>query len=460
LVDAAAFSSPHGARSPILQNLAVELSVWETRVRFCRSDAMQWVGTAALAAGAAVMAGGAEAQTKQQVTGPVATYWMSAQTTSGFGAMGGAGARPSAASMMGAMMGGGSSVAKTLVLQLGSSRKPDGEPAAEHLPPTTLRAGQSLPLVTPRAQPSQGRDEAPAVMPNDYKPKGRMLIFWGCGEHARAAQPIVIDFAKMAGGQPPPGLEALSKGLAITPMQPPSPGRHATYGEWPNERTRTAVPAGASLAGDHLIRGNYSPDIKFALAQNQDFLGPLTLTANAVNPTGSGQLAWRPVADARGYLATAIGAGENDTMVMWSSSEVQASAFALPDFLSDADLQRLVASKALMGPATTSCTIPQEVLKVAPQAMVQLAAYGGETNISYPPRPADPKTPWNIDWTLKVRYKSQTGAMLGMEMPGMDAGDDGSGQPDARGQQPQPPFGAPGLGGAILRGLGGRLPGL
>ena len=77
---------------------------------------MQWVGTAVLAAGAAVMAGGAEAQTKQQVTGPVATYWMSAQTTSGFGAMGGAGARPSAASMMGAMMGGGSSVAKTLVL--------------------------------------------------------------------------------------------------------------------------------------------------------------------------------------------------------------------------------------------------------------------------------------------------------------------------------------------------------
>lgn len=419
---------------------------------------MQWVNRAALAAGVVAAAGGAQAQTKQQVSGPVATYWMSAQTSSGFGGMmGGGGKAPSAASMMGAMMGGGSNVSKTLVLQLGSSRKPAGEPAAEHLPPAALRAGQSLPLLTPRAQPSQ-RSEAPAAMPKDFKPKGRLLIFWGCGEHAKASQPIVIDFAKMAGGQMPPGLEALSKGLAITPMQPPSPARYATYGEWPNERTRTNVPAGGSLIGDHLIRGNYSPDIKFALAQNQDFLGALNLTTNAVSPTGFGQLAWNPLANARGYLATAIGAGENDTMVMWSSSEVQASAFALPDFLSDADLQRLVAAKALMAPTTTRCTIPQEVLKVAPQAMVQLAAYGGETNISYPPRPADPKTPWNIDWSLKVRYKSQTGAMLGMEMPGMES--EGPSPSDSRSQQPTSPFGVPGIGGAILKGLGGRLPGL
>lgn len=420
---------------------------------------MQWVSGAAVAAGMVAVASGAQAQTKQQVTGPVATYWMSAQTTSGFGAMmGGGGKAPSAASMMGAMMGGGSNVSKTLVLQLGSSRKPAGEPAAEHLPPTALRVGQSLPLLTPRAEPRQRSDETPSAMPRDFKPKGRLLIFWGCGEHAKSGQPIVLDFAKMTAGQMPPGMEALSKGLAITPMQPPSPSRNATFGEWPNERTRTSVPANGSLMGDHLIRGNYSPDIKFALAQNQDFLGALNLTTNAVSPSGSGQLAWSPLANARGYLATAIGAGENDTMVMWSSSEVQASAFALPDFLSDADLQRLVASKALMDPSATSCTIPQEVLKVAPQAMVQLVAYGGETNISYPPRPTDPKTPWNIDWALKVRYKSQTGAMLGMEMPQM--GSEAADQPDSRGQPPAAPFGVPGIGGAILKGLGGRLPGL
>ena len=61
---------------------------------------------------------------------------------------GGGGGRPSMGAMMGAMMGGGggSNVAKTLTLQLGTSRKPTGAPSAEHLPPAGLRAGQSLPL--------------------------------------------------------------------------------------------------------------------------------------------------------------------------------------------------------------------------------------------------------------------------------------------------------------------------
>lgn len=419
---------------------------------------MHWVRTTALVAGASLLAGGADAQTKQQVTGPVATYWMSARTQTGLGGMGGG--VPSMGSMMG---GGGGNLSKTLTLQLGSSRKPTGEPAAEHLPPAALKAGQILPLATPKPQAGGKADHS--VMPNDFKPKGRMLIFWGCGEHARAGQPIVVDFAKVAAGQAPPAMQAMAAQLG-TPMQPPSPSRNATYGEWPNPKTNTSVPAAGSLVGDHLIRGNYSPDIKFALAAEQDFLGPLNLIKNQTNPTGSGQIGWNAVAGARGYLATAVGAGEDGTMVMWSSSEVQASSFAMQDYISNADLARLVSAKALMAPTTTSCTIPQEVVKAAPQAMVQLAAFGGETNISYPPQPADPKAPWNIDWTLKVRYKSQTAGVLGMDMASMAgmAGDDEvpasrGGQAPREQQQPQAPT-LPGLGGAILKGLGGRLPGL
>lgn len=413
---------------------------------------MHWVRTTALVAGAGLLAGGADAQTKQQVTGPVATYWMSAQTHTG---MGGGGGAPSPSAMMGMMMGGGGqNVSKSLMLQLGSSRKPTGEPTAEHLPPVALKAGQSLPLVTPKPTTSEY-----SPMPKGYEPKGKMLIYWGCGERAKAGQPVVIDFAKVAKGEVPPAMQAMQLG---TPMQPPSLTRNTTYGEWPNRKTNTAVPGAASLVGDHFIRGNYSPDIKFALNAEQDFLGPLSLTKNQLNPSGSGQLAWSPLANARAYLATAIGGGEDGTVVMWTSSEVQATSFAMSDFISNADITKLVNLKALMAPTTTSCTIPQEVIKAAPSAMVQLAAFGGETNISYPPRPEDPKTPWNIDWTLKVRYKSMTGGMLGMDMASMMRGDDEDAPPaGAQGQRgaPQQPT-LPGLGGAILKGLGGRLPGL
>ncbi|MFN3512964.1 MAG: hypothetical protein ACK41C_07970 [Phenylobacterium sp.] len=416
---------------------------------------MAWARTTALVAGAAVVAGSADAQQRQQVTGPVATYWMSAQTNTGFGAgMMGGGGRPNMGAMMGAIMGGGSNVSKTLTLQLGSSRKPAGEPAAEHLPPAALRTGTSLPLLTPRAQPRQPVEEDREPIPRDFqKPRGRMLIFWGCGERAGPGQPLVIDFAQLAAGRAPAGMEALSRGFGVTPHQPPSPSRNATYGEWPNERTRTQVPAAGSLVGDHAVRGNYAPEIRFALAQNQDFLGALNLTRNEVGRTGAGQLAWNALPNARGYMATAIGGGDNDTVAMWTSSEIQGSAFALPEYLSNGDIERLVASKALMAPATTSCAIPREMVQAAPNAMIQLAAYGGEHNISYPPRPADPKTPWNIEWEVKVRYRSATGGILGMDMPGMG---DASTEDDPAARQPQQPS----VGGAILRGvLGGRRPG-
>lgn len=419
---------------------------------------MAWVKTTALVAGAAVIAGGAQAQ--QKVTGPVSTYWMSASTTSGFGAgmMGGGGGRPSMGSMMGAMMGGGSNVSKSLTLQLGTSRKAPGEPQAQHMPPAALRAGASLPLITPKVVKPQ---EEPGELPKDFKPKGKLLIFWGCGERAKPGQPIVIDFAQVAAGKVPAGLTALTTNLGLSPMRPPSTTRNTTYGDWPNERTRTTVPAQGSLLGDHLVQGNYTNDIKFALGQGQDFLGPVSLLRNQTNPSGSAAIGWNIVPNAKAFLATAFGGGQNDTVVMWSSSELQASAFALSDYLSPGDITRLLGNKALLQPTTTACTIPQEVVKAAPQALVQVTAFGGEANFSYPPRPTDPKTPWNIDWQVKVRYKSQTGGLLGMDMAqamgGEEAGPRNAGGP-RRGQPQQQ---QPSVGGSILRGvLGGKIPGM
>ncbi|CAN7555066.1 hypothetical protein LJR225_004050 [Phenylobacterium sp. LjRoot225] len=390
-------------------------------------------------------AGPAAAQPVQKVTGPVATYWMSAQTQSGFG-MPGAGGQPDRGQMMRMMMGGGGGAQHLLTLQLGSSRKPQGEPEAEHLAPANLRAGASLPLVTPRAQPAPRGEDTPDVPRDFQKPKGKMLIFWGCGERARPNQPVVIDFSKMSAGQVPPGFQAMMRGLGAAPMQPPSPSRNATYGEWPNPKSRSSVGSGGSLVGEHAVRGDYTPDIRFSLTPNQDFLSALNLSTNAKTPGGAIQLGWNMVPNATGYFASVMG-GNQDTVVLWSSAEVQASAFAAPDYLSPSEASRLVAARGLLSPQTTRCAVPKEVIDAAPQALVQLFAYGQEANFVYPPRPTDPKIAWNKEWQVKVRYRSATGGMLGMATPGM--ADDSDDRDDPQRKEKRR--------GSIMRGLGGAI---
>lgn len=398
------------------------------------------IATLTLAAG---LAGSATSQT----SGPVAVYWMSAETSSGF-SMGGGGA-PSTSQMMGMMMGGGrgGNANKTLRLELGSKRSPTpGEPSAQHLAPPALGAGQMLPLVTPQPRPQVDRD-VPGEIPN-Y----RMLIFWGCGDQARQGQPVVIDTSKLAKGVIPPELASFNRGWSLASQNGPAPGRSTTYGDWPNTRGRTRVPADGSLVGAHAVQGNYTPTINFTLGPNQDFLGALNITQNAATAAGSSMLGWRPAAGAQAYLAAVMGQGKRkNEFVMWTSSEVQTAAMMLPPYLSNGDITRLVASRALMGPQATSCLIPKQVVESVDGAMVQLHGYGNEANFSHPPKPANPKQAWNLEWTVKVRYRTTTGALLGMEGMDMSGGEDG---PPRRPGQPPQPQKKPGMG-SILKGLGG-----
>jgi len=220
--------------------------------------------------------------------GQTVSYRMTADTYSGMGA-GLMGAR-GAGGMIGALLSGRAAdpaaAARLLTLELGSNRTPSGPPAAEHLPPPALGVGASLPLVTPR--PAADTPESPdrdSTEPME-KPRGRILIFWGCGEKARPGQPLVLDFAKLADGQIPP------QPLAMGRMNPGqmaqmrqrlargaggAGGQYRTTGLWPNEKTQASVPATGSLVGPHVVRGSYTPEIRFALAPNQDYLAPFDL---------------------------------------------------------------------------------------------------------------------------------------------------------------------------------------
>jgi hypothetical protein len=369
-------------------------------------------------------------------TGPVARYDMRAGTLSGFMAMGGG-----MGGAMGMMFGGGGGnrVQHELHLRLGSSQPPaKGMPKADHFMPAGAKLGKSVALVTPKEE----------KLPDDFqgqKPKGRMLIFWGCGEHAPKGQPVVIDFAKLAAGQVPPGLWTTT----VIRDWGPSQTNSKTFGRWPAEDGKFAKPDSA-LPGAHRVAGNYSPEIAFSLAK--DFMAPISLT-NTAQASGSTLLKWGTVPEATGYLAFMWGGkrGPNDDMgdmVMWTSSASRQFGGGLSDWLTTAQAANLVKDKTLMPPTATTCTVPVEVKKAGPDfAMGMFTAFGPQEDFSYPPRPADPKAAWNLQWTVRVRHRSMTSWM---DMPGM-AGMQGQAQDGQPQQQCKPKKGLGGLLGGVLK---------
>lgn len=349
----------------------------------------------------------------QQASSPIARYDMDVGTVTGLAAMGG-GIGGGLSMMFG---GGGSKKAHELVLRLGSSNAPAGAPKADHFMPPVAKLGASVPLLSPK--PGTRTDEVPEQMPKDFqRPKGRLLIYWGCGAKAGPGQPVIIDFARLAAGQIPPDLFAGSMPIDRSV----STGNSKTYGEWPNTETRKLVSAESSLIGDHRIAGNYSPEIKFALAQ--DFMPALTGKATPA-AGGATQISWNSVANATGYYAWVMSAkannkGEFQDMVWWSSSASRQFGGALWDWIAPAQVAKLIQQQIVLPPSQTSCTVPAEVTAAGGDfALGNLYAYGPEANFAYPPRPANAKTPWKPEWTARVRYRSHS--MWLLNGPDMDA---------------------------------------
>lgn len=371
---------------------------------------------------------------KQVVKPPIAQYWMSVETAAGMNL-------PGMSSMIAGMMGGPGRGGRTMVLQLGSQQSASA-PKAEHLVPPGLNMGAALPLVTPQ-RPKAERGPVEERPANMERPKGRMLIYWGCGDNVRAGQPVVIDFAKLAAGQAPAGMTS----RRVSMPNPPRPGRSRTYGDWPNPEEPKSVPDDGSLRGEHTVKGNYSPEIRFSLGETHDFMEKVALSG-----AGS-KFRWKSVPTATGYFATLSGGSGESEVVFWSSSEVQEMGGMLMDYVPPAEVARLIGEKVVMPPSATECAVPGEVVQRAGGApMLSFIAYGPEANFVQPPRPSDPKIPWEMQWTAKARFKSTAQLMLGASQ----------GQPETQPQQePQTQREAPAAdpveqGIKALRGIFGR----
>jgi hypothetical protein len=364
-----------------------------------------WALTTAVMCLSASVAVAAEKEKKN----PVTQYWMnvatqsttvpgmSSEEMSGFGGM-----------IMGKIAGIGPK--RSLILQLNSPKTPPSDPEATHDIPPGQQMGRTLPLLIPeRSKPVR---EEEAEEPKYEKPKVRMLIYWGCGETVRSGQPKVLDTEKMSMVEFGKAMSGRTGSL----QYPPSQRSGWAYAEWPNKKNSQEVPKDSSLQGNHVIHGNYSPDITFAVDERHDFMAPVEFTTVTGGLADSITFQWKKIPAAIGYFAMAIGHNEKTgETIIWSTSEVQEPGYGLLSYLSPADVNRFLKEKVVMGPDTTSCAIPKGIFKDTGGSALQFIGYGDELNIAHPPKPKDPKIPHEYIWAMKLRNKSTGMLPLGQD---------------------------------------------
>jgi hypothetical protein len=378
----------------------------------------------AFASSLACVAVAASAQPKQEVKPPQAQAWIDVATFSGLGLpMGGPGGAggPGSGSPMGALgglFGGGANKVSFLMTQSGGAgrfvdttlmtrRNAQLAEATQNVPPAFL--SPALKLLAPREAAPAPRETDDEVVQDPPKPQGRISLYWGCGDTVRAGQPRVVDLANAS----PADLAQVFQARRATQR-----GAHAANGRphWPNPTDARAVPDGASLVGAHEFVGSGVPEgFRFSVPAAQDLMPPLQL--QQVDQDGALALNWAAPPNARAFFVAAIAARSQNDMVIWTSSELPDLGMGLIDYQTNAAVDRWLRDKVLLPPGTTRCTVPKGVL--AEGAMLRAIAYGHELNLAHPPRPTDPKVPWEPEWAVKVRVKSVASAMVGM--PSMES---------------------------------------
>ena len=386
-----------------------------------------------------LLASAAPAQTTQQVVRPPKVMlWMDLSTggmagmpemdmpgmgglMAGLGGMGrgGPGAKSTGREYYGSARGFHVMPARILDIALWNGLKP-GVEAAQRIP-AGLKLGEKLPLLPVIPEKVSEEKASPGGSADYEAPKGRILFYWGCSPTVRAGQPRIVDLSKMSADS------AGAFGSAFSGRFAPDRGAkvRAGYDVFPNERDQRSVPRDGSVVGEHQVMGDAIPDsFRFNLGPGHDLMPAIELQSQG-GLSDSVSLSWIPVTNAKAYFLHAMGA-QGDDMIFWSSSEVPDTGFGLFDYLSNSTIDKWTSERVLLGANVTQCAVPKGIMAGRggssrrggddSGAMLRMIAYGGEHGFVHPPRPTDPKVPWDQEWSVRLRVKSQTMAMLGEEI--------------------------------------------
>ena len=285
---------------------------------------------------------------------------------------------------------------------------------ATQMIPSGVNLGQSLKLIAliPDKPVVYEPTEDKPIEPSYEKPKGKISVYWGCGENIRPGQPRTLDAATAS-------LEDFAKFFVMRGSTTRGARAQPGHPSWPHKTDDRRVPDTASLVGEHTFVGSGIPEsFKVSLAAAQDLMPKIEL--QQTKKEGAVGLEWQSLPHARGYFLSAMG-GKSDgkdfgEMIVWTSSELPDFGFGLMDYQSNSNIDKWIREKVILPESATMCAIPKGIFGTGQDAgggMLRMIAYGSEAFMVYPPRPTNPATPWTPDWQTKVRVKSTLSSIIG-----------------------------------------------
>jgi hypothetical protein len=273
-------------------------------------------------------------------------------------------------------------------------------------PPAALKMVE-IPLIRPDAT-RQAQGEAYAGR-EDWT----MKIYWGSSKTVQPGQPIVIstkdagkDSQKLFNYQP----SVIGQG---------APASGWGWGVWPNRRSSETVPVGASLKGEHFVRGNYLPHIRFNV-ERHDFLPAITASSSGGGKDAA-SVSWGEMSGASGYFVYAMAANEaKREMTIWTSSSKATAGIQGHELSSK--IRDLAGQGVILTPDKRAVDIPAGIFADSQNTVLMIHGWGDDFYASYPPKPENAPKNWKPDWTARGLFLSTWTGILGMEISGVPSG--------------------------------------
>ncbi|MEQ1822930.1 MAG: hypothetical protein ABL949_10485 [Fimbriimonadaceae bacterium] len=250
---------------------------------------------------------------------------------------------------------------------------------ASVVPPAGLKQGNKLDLELYRPDASGNTGKVQGFDPDANPEKFTIKIYWGSSETVREGQPKVMTWNNFT----PEQREAMRNGAREAQAGNTSYYYKAgwTTGFWPTKAQPGNIVDDASLTGKYSLTTNYTGNVDIEAPTEVTFLPGILMSSpnldKKIDLKKSINFEWGQITNALGLNASAMGMEGQNTLIIWSSSEVFSEGLAGDmGFLQMAEVKENVAKTMFMEGNRTKVSIPAGIFENADFAMLTMAGYG------------------------------------------------------------------------------------